>query len=95
MSCLAALDELKIDKIFVQNMLENQTDEQTVRSVIDLAHNFDLEAAGEWTMALRWRCLPAWVATASRVTCMRFQCRRGTFLPRGRCGAADPSICRG
>ncbi len=41
------LDELKIDKTFVQNMLENRADEQIVRSVIDLAHNFDLEAVAE------------------------------------------------
>jgi EAL domain-containing protein (putative c-di-GMP-specific phosphodiesterase class I) len=41
------LDELKIDKAFVQNMLENRADEQIVRSVIDLAHNFELEAVAE------------------------------------------------
>jgi EAL domain-containing protein (putative c-di-GMP-specific phosphodiesterase class I) len=41
------LDELKIDKTFVQNMLENKADVQIVRSVIDLAHNFELEAVAE------------------------------------------------
>jgi len=41
------LDELKIDKTFVRNMLENKADEQIVRSVIDLAHNFELEAVAE------------------------------------------------
>jgi len=41
------LDELKIDKVFVQNMLDNKADEQIVRSIIDLAHNFELEAVAE------------------------------------------------
>jgi EAL domain-containing protein (putative c-di-GMP-specific phosphodiesterase class I) len=41
------LDELKIDRAFVQNMLENKADVQIVRSVIDLAHNFELEAVAE------------------------------------------------
>jgi EAL domain-containing protein (putative c-di-GMP-specific phosphodiesterase class I) len=41
------LDELKIDKTFVQNMLGNKADVQIVRSVIDLAHNFELEAVAE------------------------------------------------
>ena len=41
------LDELKIDKAFVQNMLDNKADVQIVRSVIDLAHNFELEAVAE------------------------------------------------
>ncbi len=41
------LDELKIDKTFVANMLDNTGDVQIVRSVIDLAHNFELEAVAE------------------------------------------------
>lgn len=41
------LDELKIDKTFVQNMLQNKADAQIVRSVIDLAHNFELDAIAE------------------------------------------------
>ncbi|MEO8304268.1 MAG: GGDEF domain-containing phosphodiesterase [Betaproteobacteria bacterium] len=41
------LDELKIDQTFVKNMLENKADVQIVRSVIDLAHNFELEAVAE------------------------------------------------
>ena len=41
------LNELKIDKTFVQNMLDNKVDVQIVRSVIDLAHNFELEAVAE------------------------------------------------
>ena len=46
------LDELKIDKAFVQNMLENKGDVQIVRSVIDLAHNFELEAVAEGVESL-------------------------------------------
>ena len=46
------LDELKIDKTFVQNMLENKGDAQIVRSVIDLAHNFELEAVAEGVESL-------------------------------------------
>jgi EAL domain-containing protein (putative c-di-GMP-specific phosphodiesterase class I)/GGDEF domain-containing protein len=41
------LDELKIDAVFVKHMLVNKGDAQIVRSVIDLAHNFDLRAVAE------------------------------------------------
>ena len=41
------LDELKIDKLFVQHMRNNKGDQQIVRSVIDLAHNFDLTVVAE------------------------------------------------
>lgn len=41
------LDELKIDKLFVQHMRDNKGDQQIVRSVIDLAHNFDLTVVAE------------------------------------------------
>lgn len=39
--------ELKIDKMFVQAMRMSRGDLQIVRSVIDLAHNFDLRAVSE------------------------------------------------
>ena len=41
------LDELKIDKQFVQQMRQTKGDRQIVRSVIDLAHNFDLSVVAE------------------------------------------------
>jgi EAL domain-containing protein (putative c-di-GMP-specific phosphodiesterase class I) len=41
------LSELKIDKLFVQHMRDNRGDQQIVRSVIDLAHNFDLTVVAE------------------------------------------------
>jgi EAL domain-containing protein (putative c-di-GMP-specific phosphodiesterase class I) len=41
------LDELKIDKLFVQNMRESSGDRQIVHSVIDLAHNFELSVVAE------------------------------------------------
>jgi EAL domain-containing protein (putative c-di-GMP-specific phosphodiesterase class I) len=41
------LDELKIDKLFVQHMRQSKGDQQIVRSVIDLAHNFDLSVVAE------------------------------------------------
>ena len=41
------LNELKIDQIFVRNMLSNPGDDRIVCSVIDLAHNFDLFAVAE------------------------------------------------
>jgi EAL domain-containing protein (putative c-di-GMP-specific phosphodiesterase class I) len=41
------LSELKIDKLFVANMMNRREDMQIVRSVIDLAHNFDLRAVAE------------------------------------------------
>jgi EAL domain-containing protein (putative c-di-GMP-specific phosphodiesterase class I)/GGDEF domain-containing protein len=41
------LDELKIDKTFVQNMRQSKGDQQIVRSVIDLAHNFELSVVAE------------------------------------------------
>lgn len=41
------LDELKIDQSFVRTMLTVPGDEQIVRTVIDLAHNFGLAAVAE------------------------------------------------
>jgi EAL domain-containing protein (putative c-di-GMP-specific phosphodiesterase class I) len=41
------LDELKIDQIFVRNMLTSKPDERIVRSVIDLARHFDLKVVAE------------------------------------------------
>jgi EAL domain-containing protein (putative c-di-GMP-specific phosphodiesterase class I) len=41
------VDELKIDKLFVLGMMKDRGDRQIVRSVIDLAHNFDLRAVAE------------------------------------------------
>jgi EAL domain-containing protein (putative c-di-GMP-specific phosphodiesterase class I)/GGDEF domain-containing protein len=41
------LAELKIDRLFVASMMTRREDLQIVRSVIDLAHNFDLRAVAE------------------------------------------------
>ena len=41
------LDELKIDQVFVRNMLSVREDERIVRSVINLAHHFDLQVVAE------------------------------------------------
>jgi diguanylate cyclase (GGDEF)-like protein len=41
------LDELKIDKLFVCNMLRSPEDEMIVRTVINLAHNFHLDVVAE------------------------------------------------
>lgn len=41
------LDELKIDKLFVQHMRQSKGDQAIVRSVIDLAHNFELSVVAE------------------------------------------------
>ena len=41
------LNELKIDRLFIVNMLRSRGDVQIVRSVIDLAHNFELKAVAE------------------------------------------------
>jgi EAL domain-containing protein (putative c-di-GMP-specific phosphodiesterase class I)/GGDEF domain-containing protein len=41
------VNELKIDQIFVGALLEDPGDRRIVRSVIDLAHNFDLRAVAE------------------------------------------------
>lgn len=41
------LDELKIDKLFVQHMRQSRADQAIVRSVIDLAHNFGLQVVAE------------------------------------------------
>jgi EAL domain-containing protein (putative c-di-GMP-specific phosphodiesterase class I) len=40
-------DEIKIDKLFVQNMLHSPGDAQIVRAMVDLAHSFDLAAVAE------------------------------------------------
>ncbi|HEX7951907.1 MAG TPA: EAL domain-containing protein, partial [Burkholderiales bacterium] len=41
------LHELKIDKTFVLNMLTSRGNRQIVQSVIDLSHNFALQAVAE------------------------------------------------
>lgn len=41
------LNELKIDKTFVAKMLTSRGDRQIVQSVIDLSHNFSLQAVAE------------------------------------------------
>jgi diguanylate cyclase (GGDEF)-like protein len=41
------LDELKIDRSFVFDMLENPANAAIVRSIIDLGHNLDLRVVGE------------------------------------------------
>ena len=40
-------NELKIDKAFVMNMFDDKADEQIVRSVIELAHIFNLSVVAE------------------------------------------------
>ena len=40
-------NELKIDRTFIQYMLENQMDQHIVKTVIQLAHGFDLEVVAE------------------------------------------------
>ena len=44
---LFPFDELKIDKLFVRNMLENTGDLRIVRAMIDLGHNFDMQVVAE------------------------------------------------
>lgn len=41
------VDEIKIDKSFVQHMLESEKDYAIVKAVIDLAHNFNLKVVAE------------------------------------------------
>lgn len=41
------VDELKIDKSFVLDMLEDESDEVIVRSIIDLAHNIGISVVAE------------------------------------------------
>ncbi len=41
------LDELKIDRMFVQHMRQNRGDQQIVRSLIDLAHHFEMKVVAE------------------------------------------------
>jgi len=41
------VDELKIDRLFVSGLLTDRGDLQIVRSVIDLAHNFELRAVAK------------------------------------------------
>lgn len=41
------VDELKVDKLFVNGLLGDRGDHRIVRSVIDLAHNFELRAVAE------------------------------------------------
>ncbi len=41
------LDELKIDQVFVKQMLKDSQDERIVRTIIDLAHNLQLRVVAE------------------------------------------------
>ncbi len=41
------ISELKIDRMFVNNMVHSLPDHQIVRSIIDLAHNFNLKVVAE------------------------------------------------
>ena len=41
------VDEIKIDKSFVLNMLESENDYAIVKAVIDLAHNFSMKVVAE------------------------------------------------
>ncbi|MBR7801783.1 bifunctional diguanylate cyclase/phosphodiesterase [Undibacterium fentianense] len=41
------IDELKIDRVFVQGMISSQQDKQIVQSIIGLAHNFGLSVVAE------------------------------------------------
>jgi EAL domain-containing protein (putative c-di-GMP-specific phosphodiesterase class I) len=41
------LDELKIDQVFVRNILDIESDRQITKSVIDLSHTFGFEAVAE------------------------------------------------
>jgi diguanylate cyclase len=41
------LDELKIDQVFVRQMLKDHQDERIVRTIIDLAHNLQLRVVAE------------------------------------------------
>jgi len=40
-------DELKIDRFFVKNMLDNEGDRNIVKLIIDLAHTFNLDVVAE------------------------------------------------
>ena len=40
-------NELKIDRIFVSDMVENPTHDVIVRSIVDLGHNLGLRVVGE------------------------------------------------
>ena len=41
------LDELKIDQVFIKQMLKESQDERIVRTIIDLAHNLQLRVVAE------------------------------------------------
>ena len=41
------IDELKIDRVFVQSMISSSQDKQIVQSIIGLAHNFGLSVVAE------------------------------------------------
>jgi EAL domain-containing protein (putative c-di-GMP-specific phosphodiesterase class I) len=41
------LDELKIDQVFIRNLLSSPDDQAIVSSTLDLAHNFGLSVVAE------------------------------------------------
>lgn len=57
------VDEIKIDRSFIKEMLTNNDDEVIVKSIIDLAHNLGIEVCAEGVESAevmqhlyRWRC---------------------------------------
>ncbi len=47
------VDEIKIDKSFVEHMMDSEKDHAIVKAVIDLAHNFNLKVVAEGVHSLK------------------------------------------
>ena len=80
----AAVNDLKIDKSFVINMMEDSGDAVIVQSTIDLAHNLGLTVdrrGGRERAGLAPRCV-RWAATSPRAGSSAGRCR----LPTSRTG---------
>jgi EAL domain-containing protein (putative c-di-GMP-specific phosphodiesterase class I) len=67
------VDEIKIDKSFVQHMLDSEKDYAIVKAVIDLAHNFNLKVVAEGVHSL---------AIADRLAEMRCDVLQGFVFDR-------------
>jgi EAL domain-containing protein (putative c-di-GMP-specific phosphodiesterase class I) len=67
------VDEIKIDKSFVEHMLESEKDYAIVKAVIDLAHNFNLKVVAEGVHTL---------AIADRLAEMRCDILQGYVFDR-------------
>ena len=77
------VNEVKIDRSFVQGMATDPGDLAIVRAVVDLARHFGLHGGGRGRgeRAAPCRCSRSWAATSGRASCSAGRCRSSGSRP--------------